>query len=290
MSPTRHPKRTLSPRLLAGKTVGVVGLGHIGGSIVKRLSTCRPRVTLLGTDTDTRISQRASRYCRWCLSLDQLVLESDIVILAVHVPTILTLLNRVASIAATRTQRSRLVVADTGTIKAPVARAARRHRAAFDFVAMHPLAGSQRPGWDGSTAGLFHGTPAFYWPEGSVRGARLIRELIQLLGANPLRLKPEEHDQFIAMTIGLPHMLAYSAQGLADDLAVPSALRGRSWGSLTRVAASDPAMVAGFLSTNSKSTSVAVRQLERRLARLKTALEDPTGRKVESLLRRWQRV
>lgn len=290
MTQDRNKVRRDLPQSLAGKSVGIVGLGQIGGSIVKRLSRYRPGLTLLGTDINTGLAGPAARHCRWCPSLEELVHGSDLLILAVHVPTILKLLPAVAASVAGRTRRSRLVVADAGTIKDPVTKAARRHRSTFDFVAMHPLAGTQHSGWDSSTASLFDRTTTFYWSELSGRGTVQVRELIRLLGSSPHRISPAEHDHFIAMTIGLPHLLAYSAQGLADDQQVPPSLRGRSWGSLTRVAASDPAMVAGFLSTNARATSTAVRQLARRLNALTNALKDPTGKNVESLLRRWRRT
>jgi len=282
-------KSTAAPHLMAGKSVGVVGLGQIGGSIVKRLSRYQPQITVLGTDIDSAIAKRVRRYCRWCVSLDEIVEQSDILVLAVHVPRILDLLPLVASKASGRTRRSRLLVTDTGTIKDPVVQLARCHRTAFDFVGTHPLAGSHRPGWDGSHGNLFDGCTTIYCADRPTRNSRLIRELILLLGAKPLRMQAAEHDDYIGLTIGLPHLLAYSAQGLSRDLNVPPAVKGRSWASLTRIAASDPAMVTGFLHTNANAVTSAAHQLRRHLDRLVAALKDPADKKLEALLREWRR-
>jgi prephenate dehydrogenase len=278
-----------APDSLAGKTIGVVGLGQIGGSIVKCLNRHRPQIKVLGTDIDHSIAGSARRYCEWCTSVEEIVVRSDVLILAVHVPHILKLFPQVAVHARQRPRRPRLLVTDTGTVKDPVVRQARRYHGLFDFIGMHPLAGTQHPGWDGSNVRLFNGRTIVFCPDRPASRAPRIRELIRLLGATPLRMPSAEHDRYIGLTIGLPHLLAYSAQSLSRDLQVPAAVSGRSWESLTRVAASDPAMVAGFLSTNAKAVASASRQLSRRLDRLVAALIDPKGKRLESLLRRWRR-
>jgi prephenate dehydrogenase len=277
------------PRYLRGMSVGVVGLGQIGGSIVRRLSRFRPALTLLGTDHNNSIAPLARRYCRWRSSVDALVSESDLVILAVPVPVIVDLLPSVATHATTRDLRNRLLVTDTGTVKLPILRAARRYRKAFDYVGLHPLSGTEQSGWRAARADLFVDDKIVCFERGANRKVRIAHELIRLLGGRCITIDAAKHDRLIATTIGLPHLLAYAVQGLPGRTEDVKRLHGRSWGSLTRVAASDPAMVGGFLFTNAREQKRVARQLQRHLDQLIDALDDPTGQRLESLLRRWRR-
>jgi prephenate dehydrogenase len=275
---------------LKGLTIGVVGLGQIGSSIVRRLAPLRPAIQIAGTDCDPTLAVKARRYCRWRSTADDVVAISDVLILAVSVPAIIELLPEVATAARSRNRPARLLVTDTGTIKSPAAKAAKRHRKEFDYIGIHPLSGGERNGWQAGRANLFVGDKIVCCEQGTGRNVRIARELIALLGAHPVTINAAQHDRMIATTIGLPHLLAYAVQGLPRRSADIERLHGRSWGSLTRVAASDPAMVSGFLFTNAREQASVARAFRNRLDRLIAALDDPTGKKLEALLRQWRRT
>ena len=287
---TAHASRRSlgAPVLLRDRTVGVVGLGQIGGSVVRCLARYRQSLHLFGTDRNAAIASRARRYCRWRATLAEIVRESDLLVLAVPVPQILALLPLVADAAAQGTRKERLIVTDTGTVKTPVIREAGRHRRAFDFVGLHPLAGTERNGWDAARSGLFENDPIICCARGQSRPVRVALELIRLLGARPLRIDSVRHDRLMAETIGLPHLLAFAAQGLPSRSGAIEQMHGRSWGTLTRVAASDPAMVGGFLYTNAKEQLRVARNFQQRFNRLLEALKDPTGRSLQAVLRKWR--
>jgi len=278
-----------APRHLKGMTVGVVGLGQIGSSIIRRLAPLRPSIHLAGTDRLSALATKARRYCRWRESLDDVVAISDLLILAVPVPAIIELMPQVANAARNREQSAPLLVTDTGTIKSPVAKAARKYARAFEYIGIHPLSGGERNGWQAGRANLFVGDKFVCCERGTSRRVRVAHELIALLGAKPVTIDAAAHDRMIATTIGLPHLLAYAVQGLPRRAADVQRLHGRSWGSLTRVAASDPSMVAGFLFTNAREQTAIARAFRNHLDQLIAALDDPTGKKLESLLRRWRR-
>lgn len=285
MTVLRRKKR---PRLLRGMTVGVVGLGQIGGSVVKALAPHRPALQIIGHDRIAAIRGKSRRYLRWAETLGEAVQDSDCLILAIPVPQIIEVLPQIARLAASRAPHRRLLVLDTGTIKTPVVRAASRHRRSFDFIGLHPLSGGERNGWPASRAGLFNNDRVICCAARRTRSELMAHELIRLLGAHVIHIAPKQHDRMIATTIGLPHMLAFAAQGLPSRSGAVQRLHGRSWGTLTRVAASDPAMVGGFLCTNAQEQTRVARQFQRHLEQIIEALKDPSGRMIERLLRRWQ--
>lgn len=280
-------REALAPRLLRGRAIGIIGLGQIGGSLLKALSRHRPAVTMHGHDCRPELSLAMRRYGAWCQGIDDIVDRCDLVVLSVPVHEISKLLSVIAACATLRSGPRRLVVCDTGTVKTPIVRAAGRCRAAFDFVGLHPLAGGERGAWGSSHAGLFRGRPFVVCPAAR-RPEALVRELIRLVGGVPLSMDAQTHDRIVAETIGLPHVLAFAAAGLLPAASQRASLRGRSWRSLTRVALSDPAMVAGFLHANATNQIRALRRIHARLVEAERVLRRPSQHQLEGLLKRWQ--
>ncbi len=288
-----HPRSTVSPRkadprLLKGAAIGIVGAGQIGGSLVRRLSRFRPGITLCVFDLDQSLASKIRPFARVCLTLDDMVAQSDVVILAVPVQTAIRLLPGIAKIARQRTSRRRLVVCDTSTVKAAVVKTAVRHEAEFDFIGLHPLAGTEGQGWESANQALFNGRPVVMCPT-APRAGRVGRELIALLGGIPVVMKPRDHDRLAAEGIGLPHVLAFAAAGMGGPVPRGHLLKGGSWRSLTRVAASSPAMVAGFLHENREHQLRVLARFSKHLSTLTRALCLPSVTGLERQLAAWQR-
>ncbi len=282
---TARTRPTPAPQALRGRTIGVVGLGLIGGSVLKRLARHRPALRVRGFDRDADLADAVRPYGRWCGSLDALVAASDVLVLCVPVPEIARLLPIVAHLARARAGRGRLLVTDMGSMKRPVARAAARWRADFDYVGMHPLAGGERNGWAAASGSLFRDRVIVYCPAGT-RQDRAARELARLLGGVPVPMAAAAHDRMAAETIGLPHLVAFAAAGLRPPAHAPHPLRGTSWGSLTRVSVSDPAFVAGLLQPNAAHQRRVVQAFIRRLLALTALVERATPGPLTRALRR----
>lgn len=132
------------------------------------------------------------------------------------------------------------VLTDAGSVKRSVVDAARGcpARAGVSFVGGHPMAGSERSGFEASDADLFDGrlalvTPGPETPESAVVTATALWEG---LGSTVRRLSPETHDHLVAQISHLPHLAAYALVAAADGDAVP--LAGRGFIDTTRIAAS----------------------------------------------------
>ncbi|MCX6538605.1 MAG: prephenate dehydrogenase/arogenate dehydrogenase family protein [Acidobacteria bacterium] len=280
--------RPARPRLLKGAEVGIVGTGQIGGSVVRCLSRLRPDITVCAFDLDTSLGAKIRPFARFCRTLEILVRQSDVVMLAVPVQAVVRLLPRIAKLAGQRPSRRRLIVCDTSTVKATVVAAAVRHEADFDFVGLHPLAGTEGQGWEAADAALFKGRPVVICPAGQ-RAGRVARELIGLLGGNPVAMNPRDHDRLVAEGIGLPHILAFAAAGMGTRAVGGNLLKGGSWRSLTRVAASSPAMVAGFLHENRDHQLRVLARFKKDLDAVAGALRQPAVGALERQLAAWQR-
>lgn len=272
------------PSSLRGRAIGVVGLGLIGGSALKRLAAVHEG-EVRGFDVRRTLARPVSRVAGWSADLETLVRDSDILLLCVPVPAIVGMLPAIAAAAAARTRRNRLIVADVGTLKLPVAAAAARVAAAFDYVGLHPLAGGEINGWRASDAALFVGRTMIYCPA-AARLERVARGLIAALGGTAVKMAAETHDRMAAETIGLPHLLAFAAAALRPPARAPHPLRGTSWAGLTRVSVSDPVFVAGLLHDNAIAQRKVLRAFRARLDALAALLDRGDPAALANALRR----
>ena len=166
-------------------------------------------------------------------------------------------------------------VFDVASVKAPVTAAAAA-AAIENFVATHPIAGSERSGPAAARADLFAGRTWTYDPSANPQALRVVLETVQALGARPFAIGSAEHDRTIALTSHLPQILSV-ALGSAleerlDELQVRE-LCGTGMRSMLRLSDSSWAMWRAVLAANSVSLAQEVRRLAAILGEAAGALE-----------------
>jgi cyclohexadieny/prephenate dehydrogenase len=121
--------------------------------------------------------------------------------------------------------------------------------AGVHFVPAHPLAGTEYSGPDSGFAELFHGRWCLLTPPPGTDEASVekIAELWRRLGSMVDIMEPAHHDRVLAMVSHLPHLLAFTVCGTADDLADETRQQVLQYAAsgfrdFTRIAASDPEM------------------------------------------------
>jgi prephenate dehydrogenase len=145
------------------------------------------------------------------------------------------------------------------------------------YVGGHPMAGSERSGPLAATAALFDGRTWAVTPhEGADPAAvDLVTALALACGATPVRLSPDEHDQAVARTSHLPHLLAAMAAGrLAEAPAEHLALSGQGVRDVTRIAAGDPQLWQQILTANTAALTALLRDVRDDVDTLLGALTD----------------
>ena len=142
------------------------------------------------------------------------------------------------------------IVSDVGSVKGAIVRDMGPHLPnSVHFVPAHPVAGTEHSGPDAGFAELFEGrwcilTP----PEGTdPEAVNRLAAFWSLLGANVEVMSPDHHDLVLAVTSHLPHLIAYTIVGTADELETVTrseVLKFSAGGfrDFTRIAASDPTM------------------------------------------------
>ncbi|PYC27614.1 bifunctional prephenate dehydrogenase/3-phosphoshikimate 1-carboxyvinyltransferase [Aquipseudomonas alcaligenes] len=225
----------------------VVGLGLIGGSFAKGMREKGLFDEVVGVDLDAesrRLAVELGVVDRCETELAAACQGASVIQLAVPILAMEKLLGQLAKL-----ELGDAVLTDVGSAKGNVVRAA---RLAFDgkvarFVPGHPIAGSEQSGVEASNAELFRRHKMILTPQESTDAAALalVDGLWRALGADVEHMEVEHHDQVLAATSHLPHLLAFT---LVDSLAKRSEnleiFRYAAGGfrDFTRIAGSDPVM------------------------------------------------
>jgi len=150
------------------------------------------------------------------------------------------------------------LVSDVGSVKGTVVRDMGPHLPKNGhFVPAHPVAGTEFSGPDAGFAELFVNRWCILTPPKNTDQAAVDRlaEFWRLLGANVETMAPDHHDMVLAITSHLPHLIAYTIVGTADELETVTrseVLKFSAGGfrDFTRIAASDPTMWRDVFLTN----------------------------------------
>ncbi len=147
------------------------------------------------------------------------------------------------------------IVSDVGSVKGSVVRDMGPHLPkTVHFVPAHPVAGTEHSGPDAGFAELFEDRWCILTPPAGTDPAAVekLAAFWRLLGANVETMTPDHHDLVLAITSHLPHLIAYTIVGTADELQTVTrseVLKFSAGGfrDFTRIAASDPVDVARHL-------------------------------------------
>jgi cyclohexadieny/prephenate dehydrogenase len=179
-------------------------------------------------------------------------------------------------------------VSDVGSVKGSVVRDMAPHLPkTVHFVPAHPVAGTEYSGPDAGFAELFVNrwcilTP----PEGADRKAvDKLAAFWRLLGANVEVMAPDHHDLVLAVTSHLPHLIAYTIVGTADELqnvTRSEVLKFSAGGfrDFTRIAASDPTMWRDIFIANKDAVLEMLGRFNEDVAALTKAIRNGDGKSL----------
>jgi prephenate dehydrogenase len=243
---------------LTEPVLGILGVGVIGGSIGLRARG--NGVHVVGADSDPVALDTARNVGAIDAVVEPEMLSrlADIVVIAAHLEPTLREIARLANEPS-----GPALLLDVASVKVPVAGAA---KALSNFVATHPMAGSERSGPSAARPDLFEGCSWAYVPTGDRElDARACR-FIESLGGIPVAMTAEEHDRLVALTSHLPQVLALcyarmlrAAGENAEQLCGPVARE------LLRISGMSAAMWGDILQANAHNIEPELRRLSREL-------------------------
>ncbi len=229
------------------RKVAILGLGLIGGSLAAALKKHGLADEVVAGTRSARTRARGLELGLVDEATDDLakaVNGADLVFLSVPVSAMAVTMSAMAPGLSRET-----IITDGGSVKGAVIEAARRTLSAHvsRFVPGHPIAGKEYSGVDAADADLYRQHRVILTPTEQTDPAatQRVRQLWTCLGADVLEMGPTEHDQILAETSHLPHLLAFSLvdtlsrQGDSTEIFRYAAGGFRDF---TRIASSDPVM------------------------------------------------
>ncbi|MBV9333701.1 MAG: prephenate dehydrogenase/arogenate dehydrogenase family protein [Candidatus Eremiobacteraeota bacterium] len=244
---------------MTAATVGVFGVGAIGGSIGLRARQNGMRV--IGADCDSAVLEAAREVGAIDDSLtgDELGKIVNVLVLAPHVGSTLQEIERLKSESGSMPE----LIVDIASVKMPVVRAA---SGLANFVATHPMAGTERSGVRAARGDLFEGRTWAYVPSGDQALDERARTFIESMGAVPFAISAEGHDRAVAIASHVPQIVAWCYATLLRDQG-PNAekLCGPVARELLRISGMSSAMWRDILSANADNIEPNLRNLVKAL-------------------------
>ena len=262
--------------------LGILGLGLIGASLAKAVRPSQLYSEIVGyghRQTTVQTALEQGIIDRAVSSAAEFVSQCDLVLIAT--PTLLAEQQLVELIGHANQLERPPVLTDAASVKGNLWRAidALELPQWPSFVVLgHPIAGSEKSGVHAARADLFDRHRVILTPQSSTdpTAIAVVTELWEAAGAEVMTMSVQLHDQVLAATSHLPHMLAYAlvetlaTSDLADDIFQFAAGGFRDF---TRIASSDPVMWRDIALANRTELLLALDQFSAGVQRLRTAIE-----------------
>jgi cyclohexadieny/prephenate dehydrogenase len=263
--------------------LALIGFGLIGGSIARAAR----EQGLAGEIVTTAHSAKTRARVKQLGVVDRVVetnaeavKDADLVVLCIPVGACGPVAQEIAAHL-----RPGAIVSDVGSVKGAVAREMAPHiPQGVHFVPAHPVAGTEHSGPDSGFAELFINrwcilTP----PEGTdPKAVEKLRAFWAGMGAKVETMTPDHHDLVLAITSHLPHLIAYTIVGTADELAQVTSsevikFSAGGFRDFTRIAASDPTMWRDVFLTNKDAVLEMLGTFNEDLSKLTRAIRRNDG-------------
>ena len=268
--------------------LAILAPGLLGASVARaaRHFGAARRISIWARRPEVRVQLKAQPWCDAVTDTPaDAAREASLTVICAPVDQIVALTAEIAPVLA-----SGAIVTDVGSVKGEICRQGHKTlTAGRHFVGSHPMAGSEKTGWEHGRAELFQGRVTFVTPlpETDAKAAETVAAFWQAFGSDVASLAPDAHDEIVAHISHLPQVLAST---LCASLARRDAKwRNFSGGGLrdtTRIAGSDPKLWKTILEQNHDEVLRALRAYQEELHGMERALANRDWFEVQAILER----
>lgn len=239
----------------------IVGLGLIGGSFALGLRKSRLATALIGVDLNVANAEKAVELglVDRILPEDEALAQADLIVLAIPVNALNAFLPHVLD-----TIKNDAVVIDAGSTKSAICKLIAHHPKRHQFVAAHPIAGTENSGPTAAFHGLFKDKTNIICEsdKSSAKALEVANHVFQALEMKTIFMEAEEHDRHVAYVSHLSHvssfLLGQTVLDIEKDEKNIFDLAGSGFASTVRLAKSSPDMWAPIFEQNSEYLSQAL--------------------------------
>ena len=269
------------------KRIGVVGLGLIGGSFASGLKKRGLVEQVVGYDKNAASLASALEAgiidCA-ASSVADSAKSVDIMIIAVPVLSVQSILEQIPL---------NKIITDVGSVKAPIIEASRTvyGKVPEKLIPGHPIAGSEKQGVTSANPDLFENHMVILTPLKSTdeSATEIIRKLWQSLGSQVIEMSAARHDNILAQTSHLPHLLAYAlVEALTSRGDTMEVLKFAAGGfrDFSRIAASDPIMWRDIFKANRSEVIKALDRFLEEISSLRQLVSNGDSDAMEKVFKR----
>ena len=270
---------------LKDATVGIIGLGLMGGSLAMSLKGKCAR--LVGFDShpptlELALSKNIIDHAESfppLLQGERLGVRVDILIIATPVSTIIDILQQLPSFPSRP-----CIILDLGSTKTDILQAMSSLPDNFDPVGGHPICGKEKLGLENADANLYQDAPFVisFLPRTTRRAKSTAEQVISTIGAHLIEMTAEVHDRVFAATSHMPFLLSSAlAHSTPKDFAP---FIGSGFRSTSRLAGTPSHMMMGILKSNRENVLDALGNFRNTLDEIESSLRDENYSELESHL------
>jgi prephenate dehydrogenase len=256
--------------------VVVIGIGLIGGSMVLDIKALHPEATILGMDAnENHLQQAIDLGVVEKAGTSEDLADADFVIVSVPVDVALVVLPQVLDAVGENT-----IVFEVGSTKLPICEAVANHPKRRNYIATHPIAGTEFSGPTAAIKGLFQGKTNIIC-EVEKTTFKLQEKALQLFMAMGMRIRymdPQSHDKHIAYVSHLSHISSFMLGKTVIDKETEEQdifdMAGSGFESTVRLAKSSPGMWTPIFKQNKQQVVKTLEEYISNLSKFKTLLEN----------------
>lgn len=272
--------------------LAIVGLGLIGGSMAIDLRKCRFATEIIGIDNrpEHAIEAKKIGLIDRVADLESGIKDADLILLALPVDQIITLLPLVLNLISPSS-----TVVDVGSAKREIVASVANHPLRGNFVASHPMAGTENSGPSAAIAGLFAGKLTIICDHEQSRPQHLalVEKMYQALGMSTAYMSSDEQDHTTAFVSHLPHAAAFALANAVlakEERNIIFDLASGGFQSTVRLAKSSPEMWTPIFLQNRDYVVEAVTTYIHHLKEFKDALKSNDEEQLFNLIREANKI
>jgi prephenate dehydrogenase len=272
--------------------ITVVGIGLIGGSLALSLRKNGFGTNFIGVDNNEihRSDAMWLGIVDEVLPMEDAVCKSDIVILSIPVNAARKTLVKILDIINS-TNNDRTVVVDMGSTKKGICLESENHPRRAQYVASHPIAGTEFSGPKAAIDNLFEGKKTIICDRelSSDYALNVVHAMYQSIGMDVSYMSSDIHDRHIAFVSHISHISSFAlgttVLNIEKDEKSIFTMAGSGFSSTVRLAKSSPETWAPIFIQNADSILFALNNYIQQLEEFRSSLENKDSDKLKELMR-----
>ena len=266
----------------------IIGVGLIGGSLAQAMIRTKHAKHVVGFGRDSQRLQAAQKsgvITDYTTDVKDAVNGANMVVIATPVGSFESILKSIQPHVD-----ASMVITDVGSTKTSVIKVAESVFGSLPshFVPAHPIAGKEKSGFEASDGDLFVGRKVIITPteSSSAEAVEAVKSVWQATGASVDMMSAASHDELLAMTSHLPHMLAFSIMNyLISQHPSASLYAAGGFRDFSRIASGDPIMWRDICLNNNEAIVKHIKGYRDTLDNLIDVIEDENTTAIEALFR-----